>query len=256
MKRIPILVRCPIIKRTPVIHRVAIFKRMPCFTEVDWIKCKLCKQFEDCSGNSFATFDSKESNKVVRVIQVSEDFSDWENLEQKIWELSKQNMIVRLVTDRNLPKEIIWAASYSDKNMIQINLDMMKLDSEISWVDEIMSIANRCGLYCVLCLHPIVPGVVHTYQVLEVINRIMRKGCFHVNLKFCEILGKPVETDDWINFNGNAVPKKYLVKTQYGWKCSLEYKNKFLEKILLFTCLRKISLDICCKTSNCTGLKN
>lgn len=205
-------------------------------------------------GNTFVSVDCVDKPEESRMIQVFNGFDDWDSLEQQIWELSAQGVILRLVTDIKLPKEIVWAASYSEKNIIQINLDMTQRRIELDWVDKLMSVANRCGVYCVLCLHPIVPGIVRTYHVLEVINRIKGKGHFHVNLKFCEITGHIIEDNGWMNFNGQLLSTKYMSQNQGEWECSQEYKQLFLKKIQLFTTPKRISVSICSENTDCTGL--
>lgn len=247
--------RQPIVRGVAIFHRVAIFPRKPCCSGVDWKRCKLCSQFEDCVGNSFipAEIEDLDTEK-TRLIRVINEFEDWESIEQQLWRLSAQGTIVRLVTDVELPKEIIWAASYSEKNIIQINFDMTQRKKGMKWIDKTMSIANRCGVYCVLCFHPIVPGYTMTYQVIEVIDQCKSHGYFHVNLKFCEITGNVIESDGWLNFNGHVIPVKYMEKTSDGWECTQEYKQLFLSKIQLFTKPKKLSVSVCSNENECTGL--
>ena len=254
MKKEPIVFRCPIIQRVPILKRVAIFHRKPLCSEIEWDKCKLCSQLEDCSGNSYVSVDDSPQLEMAKIIRVSSDFEDWKNLEQQIWQLGAQGEVLRLVTDTSLPKEIIWATSYSDKNIIQANINMLSTKTEIPWIDKLMSIANRCGVYCVLCLHPIVPGIVRTYHVIDIIDRIMRKGQFHITLKFCEIHGTIIEHNGWLNFNGHPLSTRYMEKTNDGWVCSDEYIQKFLKKLELFLVTKKLSVTVCSDNIDCTGL--
>lgn len=246
------VIRNPIIQRFPIIQRVPIFHRKPCCSGVQWAKCRLCSHSEDCAGNKFVSPENTESVGLYRLIYIASDFDDWDNLEQSIWSLSNQGVLLRLITDKEMPKEIIWAASYSEKNVVQLNLNMMQFKHEITWIEKLMSIANKCGVYCVLCINPIVPGVTRTYHVIDILDRLQKKGYFHVNLKFCEIPDSIISCDNWMNFNGYLLPARYMKHTQSGWECSSEFKQKFMSKIQLFTVPLKISISACGE-HDCTG---
>ena len=240
--------RVPIIQRHSIYHRVAIVRRKPCCNPVSWSKCILCTGSADCSGN---VYNQKSS---VKLLNVPVGFSDWEELERQIWKLQHQNYNLRLVTEQVMPKEIMWAASFSEQNIVQMNLNLMRMKSELDWVSQLMSLSNRCGMYSVLCLNPIVPGVVKTYQVINILDRLRGLGHFHTNLKFCEIPSDIPVYNGIINFNGYLTSIRFLEKTSQGWKCKPEFIQEFTEKVQLFSEPRKLSLQVCGSESNCTGL--
>ena len=247
--------RHPIIYRVPIfVQRTAVFPRKPlCCRKVKWEHCKLCSEYNDCSGKLYVDIEDNSSD-FMRSVYVSSLFSDWENLENQIWGAHHNGAIVRLITDVDLPKEIVWALSYSEKNILQLNLNMAHLNRNIGWIDSLVSLANRCGLYCVICMHPIIPEVTRTFHVISVLDRLRGYGCFHVSLKFWEIHERLTESDGWLNFNGVPVDIKYLERTQDGWKCNDSFKQNFYHMIKAFSVPHKLSVSLCGDETDCTGL--
>ena len=239
-------------ERVPIVRRTAIFERNACCsTCVEYETCKLCNQFLDCMGKSYAPHDSNKSSEVYRVIYVSKDYEDFDSLEDKIWELSKKNVCLRLIINRPIPKEVLWAVSYSEKNILQVNLDMLKVNTEVLWAQELIALAGNCGLYVVLFLYPIIPYLVKTYQVIDLLDMFRNTVNIHTMLKFSKILNVK-ETDGYLNFNGIPISTRYLIKTGNDWECTPEYMEKFLKIINLYSVPRKISVSICGK-SDCIG---
>lgn len=246
--------RKPIVLRNPIVPRTAIYERIACCSSyVKCENCKLCREFSDCSQKTYVPWDSSETSELYRVIYVPDDYEDWETLEAQIWELSDKDVYLRLIIDKNVPKEVLWAASYSEKNIFQINVNMIDFDTEVLWVQKLVSLAGNCGLYVVLFLYPIVPDLVKTYHVIDILDMFRNSVHFHVTLKFSEITDVK-ETDGYLNFNGSPVSVKHLTKTDCGWKCTSEYLRKFLEIVNLYAIPRKISVSICGETDDCTGL--
>lgn len=246
--------RLPILRRIPIVHRSSIVNRTPLCSPMSWEKCCLCRSNKDCYGNKFSRVSSKTQTDYV-VMYVPKKFQDWKTLEDQLWQLGTQKVFLRLITDMKLPKEVVWAASYSEHNIIQINLNMLEYETEVRWVDSLMSLANRCGVYCILCLNPIVPGVVRTYQVIELLSRLRNHGRFHTNLKFCRISKDMMRDSGWINFNGHVVSEGWLRNSQGVWECTSEFQKKFLEKVQLYSIPKKLSVSICGPDNDCTGLR-
>lgn len=116
-----------------------------------------------------------------------------------------------------------------------------------------MFMSVNCGLYVVLFLYPIIPDLVKTYHIIDVIDMFRNVVHFHVNLKFVEFKNAQ-ECGGYINFNGIPVSTKNLYSYQGIWKCSESYMNEFMEIVKLYTNPRKISVGVCGEDSNCTGL--
>lgn len=249
MERLPIS-RKAIVNRTAIFHRIAL-----CTQNVSYENCRLCTETSDCQGNEHLRACELLYNKkeVYRVLYISTKDYDWGEIESTIWRLEKEGLLLRLIIDRDIPDRVLWAASYSAKNIFQVNINMINLDVNINWIQRLIALAGNCGVYSVLFLYPIIPGIVKSYTVLDVIDNFKNVGCHHVTLKFGEIINCN-ESNGYLNFNGIPVPTQYLIQTPQGtWRCTPEYLKLFLEKVQIYTIPRKISVSICGE-SNCTGL--
>lgn len=248
--------RHPIIYRIPIfVKRTAVFPRKPlCYKRTKWEHCKLCSSYVDCSGKAYARIEDTADLDFMRTIYVSSVFSDWDTLESQIWKAQDDGVFVRLLTDVDLPKEIVWALSYSEKNILQINFNTANLNKNIVWTNSLVALADRCGLYCMICMCPIVPGIVKTYHIISVLDRLRGNGYFHVSLKFWEIHEELIECDGWLNFNGAPLSVAYLERTPNGWKCTEKFKQDFMSIVQIFSTPRKISVTSCGDTEDCTGL--
>lgn len=245
--------RIPIVSRKSIISRTAIYDRVACFSEhVVCEGCNLCENPCDCSGNKYDN-DLNSDTEYMKVIHVDESYEDWDCLESQIWSLQDKGVYLRLIIDKEVPKEIIWATSYSEKNVIQINVNMIYFDNHIEWVQRLIYLSGNCGLYTVLFLYPIIPEIVKTYHVVEILDIFRNIVHFHVNLKFSEITNVN-ESEGYLNFNGIPISTKYLVKTNNGWTCSETYLNKFLDIVNIYAKPRKISVSICGTDNNCIGM--
>lgn len=240
--------------RTPMISRTAIFPRKPVDTSVIcYESCKLCDSFIDCQGNCLESFDSIDNLDCYRVLFVSKDFENWGELVEIIWSLDVLGVLLRLITDTELPQEVLWAASYNCKNILQINLDMTQAENDMNWVRKLMGWSNSCGLFSVIFLYPIIPTIVRTYQVVDVMDSLRNYGCHHFSLKFSKLSGCK-SFDDGVCFHGKLIPLKYLTSSECFWECSSRFMEEFMEKINIYSIPRKISVSICGKSQDCTGL--
>lgn len=246
--------------RIPIIQRTAIYPRKPCYSkQVNCKTCKLCGDNQDCNGKQFIHVPDLQEGSgnpdVHKIIYLSDEVEhDWDEIENMIWQLDEQKQLLRLITDVNIPQKVLWAASYNAQNILQINVDMLHYQKVASWVRKLVFNADKCGVYCVLFLHPIIPDVVKTYDVLDLIHDVRNHKYIHFDLKFGEFEGIE-EIDGYLNFNGKPVSSKYLTKNSQGfWQCTEEYLNLFLKKIQIYTEARNVSVAICGITEDCTGL--
>lgn len=170
------------------------------------------------------------------------DAIEWEHLAIRIRELQNAQRYLRLVIDCPVPKEILWNLSYSDKNILQINVDAN--DTDVDWVRKSMAIANRCGMYVVLYLGSIMPIHTPLLKVLSILDQCKGYGKFHVVLNFFKM--RPVEYSDVfsINYKGSIIPKEYLCLHDQELSCSDTYTHKFLIGVQIYTTLRNIPVYI------------
>ena len=234
------------VKRIPIVSRTAIFRRKPIYVRTSWDKCKVL-------SNGFLVCGNPQKSN-IETMYVPFGFTEWHSLEQSIWNCHGSHKVLRLITEVELPKNIIWATSYSEKNILQINLNLLRAKHNIDWIDQMMNLADRCGIYVVLHMHPVVPEVIKTCHVIQIIDRVSGKGCFHANINFLSFHKKVAESPEYINFNGIPVKKEYLVETIDGWTCSKEFKERFLSILKMYTVPKHISISACGDNKDCTGL--
>ena len=202
MERHPIILRCPIVARCPIVTRKPIL------------------------GKVYAP---------ESIVNITSNYTSWEELLNTIHEFSMKKTILKIVTERSLPKEVVWAASYSEKNVIQVNINMLKYAEELDWIDRLMVLMNKCGMYCVLNLSHIVPGIVFTYNVIEILDRICRRCLFHTEIVF------EGESED-VDLGGSQVKRNFLQKTAKGWRCTEEFIQAFIDKVQCFAVPKKMSV--------------
>lgn len=255
-----ILVRKSIrVQRTPIIHRTAIYPRKACYSkEVNCKTCKLCTENCDCNGKIFVRVPDSQvesGTDEYKIIYLSSEVEhNWEEIEDMVWQLDDEKALLRLITDVEIPQKILWAASYNAKNILQINVDMLHYSKSANWIRQLVFNADKCGVYCVLFVYPIIPDVVRTYDVLDLIHDLRNHRYVHFDLKFGEFEGID-EVEGYLNFNGKPVSSKYLTRNpQRLWQCTEEYLNLFLSKVQIYTGARNISVAICGVTDDCTGL--
>lgn len=250
-----------IVNRVPIVRRTAIYPRKACYSkEVECKTCKLCTENCDCNGKPFVHIpDSQEgsgNSDVYKIIYLSSGVEhDWDEIEGMIWQLDEQKELLRLIIDVPIPQKVLWAASYNARNILQINVDMLHYgERAANWIRQLVFNADKCGVYSVLFIHPIIPDVVRTYQVLDIIHELRNHKYVQFDLKFGEFEGIE-EVDGYLNFNGKPISSKYLIKNSQGfWQCTEEYLDLFLNKVQIYTVARNIPVVICGMTEDCTGL--
>lgn len=173
------------------------------------------------------------------IIYVARNDHKWSKVLSDINAVRNSKNYVRLITECNLPNEVLWKVSYSEHNIIQVNVDM--LNPHTKWISTVMDRANRCGLYVVLTLINVIPEVVTQYQILRLIDQCRSFGYFHVNLRLATL----DSTLYSINYLGNVLQQPTQKVSLIEW----------VQKIKAFTEPRNITLFICGENQNCTGLK-
>ena len=246
-------------KRTPIIRRNSIIPREAVSLQgmnVQYDLCVLCKGHKSCSGYEYCDAESDgelhEHKSIYRLIHVDKDFEDWDAL---LWQIKVATVLgtnVRLVLDKQVPNYIIMGLSYSPLNIVQINVDLLNLKEYLKWAGYTAAMASDCGVFSIMLLNPLVPTVTKTYHVIEVIDNFRNMGN-HVSLKFIDFPDLPV-VDEHINFNGTAIPVKYLEKTPDGFVCNEWFMQRFMEIVKSYTVPRKISVSVCNTMTDCSGI--
>ncbi len=217
--------------------------------------CPLSYTETDCRGNCFLTMNEEKGKYRHFHVNVGFTLEDFDRLETLIWICESDKKLVRLTTDIELPKELLWAVSFNAKNILQINVDMLQFKRNFDWIRRTAHLSNNCGLYNVYCIHSIVPTVVKTYDVLELMDALRNTGYHHFTLKFpqFEIQRKP---KDYFNFEGHLVPAKYVTKVRkdHIWSCTQEFIENFVAILNEYIIPRSVSMTVCGTNKDCTGL--
>lgn len=228
------------VKRTPI-HAV----RAPLSSKLTHFQsCELCYGKENCCTNAYATGD----DQVVLV--AGTEFTDWDGLSQSIQDARNQGKYTRLIVDQPVPDDILWAASYDHRNVLQINVDIQQDMEQLIWTTNLAHAAERCGLFFVFMVYPILPGRIHPHHVLMIIDTIRSIPHCVVMLRFALFKDTgQLSSDEYLYVNGAAVPKECLSKVGDYWSCTDEYKHSFMSKIFPYTRFRRIDTMICGGTS-------
>lgn len=142
--------------------------------EVNFTKspCHLCEFGVDCSGNA-----------ALVPIYVSE-YESFCEVEEKVLFCEKSGYRTRVITDVELPKELVWASAYSEYNVLQINLDINRFNCDYDWISKTAYLSNICGLYVVIFVYNVKSTVENLCRVAMLIHRLRNVVHFHINLKF------------------------------------------------------------------------
>ena len=148
------------------------FERIP--IEVNFTKspCHLCEFGVDCSGNT------------VLIPIYAPEYESFLEVEDKVLSYEKSGQRIRVITDIEPPKELVWASAYSEYNILQINLDISRFDNDYDWISQTAYLSNICGLYVVIFIYNVQSTVENLCRVAMLVHRLRNVVHFHINLKF------------------------------------------------------------------------
>ena len=126
------------------------------------------------------------TNSRVTVLVEKDDY-DWTILEQTIWDYYKQGVFLTLITNRELPERIVWAASYSENNILQINLSISV--QNFPWVQKLIHLASNCGLFTQVYFKSINTQI-KVHRIIDTLDRIYNSGAYEVVLDFKNLVLK------------------------------------------------------------------
>jgi len=154
---------------------------------------------------------------------------------------------IRLITERFLPQEVIWAAAYSELNILQADVNVLQKWDSLKWAVALAHTAERCGVECLLMLYPIIPLHVKTYQVLQLIDAVSTCSHCKIMVRFGEFInyGLAIQSG-FINLKGRDTPLSLVNRIKGNlWGCTDEYKSQFMEYLRFYTDANKIDLSVC-----------
>ena len=159
----------------------------------------------------------------------------------------RQGNVVRLITERFLPDEVIWVAAYSEMNVLQVNINVLQNWESIKWGIKMVHKAERCGIECVCMIYPVIPSHVKTYQVLQLIDAI--SDCMHckVMIRFGDFKNPGLSVySGFINLQGGEVPLSWIHRIKGNlWGCTDEYKSQFMKYLKFYADASIIDVRMC-----------
>ena len=160
-----------------------------------------------------------------------------QDLIDTIKRLKNLDISVCLVTDKEIPRELLWELASSPQNVLQINFCMIQKPINSDWVIEMIHLAETCGIKCNLILFPILPSLVTTVDIIKIIDGIRNCGHCTVYLKFGELkLNSFKCLEGNLLLSKKVIPIKYLDKLNgYLWRCNSLYTEEFFQTVKFYT---------------------
>ena len=200
---------------------------------------------EMCYANGLCNKYIPEQLEVISICQKDVNFDD---LEKIIWGVKDNNKIVKLITDREVPDNIIHAMSFDGKNVLQCNCFVLSNNNK--WVCSLANKAQICGLSVVVFVFPIIPDIVKPSHVVLILDMLKSLRNVRVMLGFAISTDEPVICENSVNVNGDAVYLHNITINNKFWECAENYKNEFVSIIHKFSEPR--DLKVCsCSRLNC-----
>lgn len=218
-------------------HRIKV-RRRPLSGTVCFQSCNLCYGGLNCCPHI---------SSCCHPIVIPSDYVYWSRVMTVLERCQNNNDIVRIITERALPNDIIWAAVYSEMNVLQAHVNIFQDWEHIKWAIALAHKAERCGVGCVLLIYPILPLQTKLSQVLQILDAI--NACKHckVMIRFGEFInyGLPIQSG-FIKLRGCNTPLS-LVNHINGdvWGCTNEFKSQFMEYLKFYADANNIDLNVC-----------
>lgn len=244
MIRVPIIHRVSIFPRHSIYPRVSIYHRKPIYPVLSKFRtCELCYGNKDCYNNQYG------KNQDFNVIRVYENTYNYDEVMKKIQKSKTSKKSLRFIVDFSIDEKVLWAASYGDKNVLQINVNLYKKD--LSWISKLSHVSSKCGMLVMLFFFPIVPNRIMVHHLLRVVNMVKNLAHQYVMVKFAESQSLLLHCDDWYNVNGTVIPANYLSAEGEHWECSQLFIDEFMKIVREYTEPRGIKTFVCGEGDKC-----
>lgn len=221
------------IKRCPLV-----IQRQPLSGILQFQSCNLCYGKPNCCPHI--------SSCCVPIV-IPQNYVYWTKAINNIQSHRNKGDHIRLVTEWFLPQEVIWAAAYSELNVLQANVNVLQKWDSLKWAVALAHTAERCGVECLLMLYPIIPLHVKTYQVLQLIDAVGTCSHCKIMIRFGDFINYGLAIrSGFINLRGRDTPLSLVNRIKGDlWGCTDEYKSQFMEYLRFYTDANKIDLRVC-----------
>ena len=175
-----------------------------------------------------------------KVLIISDDTTNWDSILNKIQSYKDLGNTLKLITSINIPKEVVWKLGYDANNILQININLLNNKFQ-SWIPNVISISEKCGILSELFLYPIMYPTVRTPQVLQIMESTSNFLHCIIRLKFLEISDSKISKEN----SNELVQADNMFLERRVWKCDPEYISNFLKYIMFFAKFKKINVVQC-----------
>lgn len=168
--------------------------------------------------------------------------------DELITNLCMMNLPMSLNIIQTIPSYLIEKLSLNPFNILQFPIVVEDYMNDLYDLQECMYASRSSGLHTILRLEGIIPGVIHPYTIIDILNSM--KVCYrHASLKFIEIpYSKKVSdiSEDYLD--------EYFVRGDSGFICSNTYVKNFMKVLDVFLEPKKLSVSVCNNCDNCRGM--
>lgn len=218
-------------------HRIRV-KRRPLSGTVCFQSCNLCYTGVNCCPHI---------SSCCHPIIIPSDYVYWSKVLIQIQQYQDNNDTIRIITERSLPNEVIWAAVYSEKNVLQANINLFQDWEQIKWAIALAHKAEKCGVECVLVVYPILPLQTKLSQVIQILDAI--NTCKHckVMIRFGEFInyGLPIHSG-FIKLRGCDIPLSLVNRIKGDlWGCTDDFKSQFMKYLRFYADVSNIDVQVC-----------
>lgn len=218
-------------------HRIRV-KRRPLSGTVHFQSCNLCHKGVNCCPHI---------SSHCYLVLIPKDYVYWSKVLVQIQQHQDNNDTIRVITERALPNEVIWTVAYSEKNILQANVNIFQDWEQLKWAIALAHKAERCGVEYVLVIYPVLPLQTKLSQVLQILDAI--NSCRHcrVMIRFGEFInyGLPIQSG-FIKLRGCETPLS-LVNQIKGdlWGCTDDFKSQFMEYLKFYADANNVDVHMC-----------
>lgn len=164
------------------------------------------------------------------------DESYWENLGQKAQLINSSGVKVRVVATDYVAKNFLSYLMTSPFNIVQFNVNMVDGFHE-KMLRSSISQSGVCGLYTCVVFYPIIPTVLKTHELIELV--LSMPDCDAIGIKFLETEDYSVDVNT-VTVGEYSFNKKYATINDGVLSCKDEYVDEFYRIVKSFLGHRKV----------------
>ena len=218
-------------------HKIKV-ARQPLLETIHFQSCNLCYGKVNCCPHI---------SSCCYPILIPSDYVCWSKIITIIQQYQHNGDNIRVITEKALPKEVIWAAVYSELNVLQANINIFQDWEQLKWAVSLAHKAEKCGVECILFIYPIIPVHTKLSHVLQLLSAVT--DCKHckIMIRFGEFInyGLPIHSG-FINLKGQEISLSLINRIKDNlWGCTDTFKSHFIRYLKFFAEANNLDVRIC-----------